>query len=262
MSDLADVVGYPSPPPPPERPDGSTPPTLAELCFGAWMRDQIVMIGGTSPRSLQARLGASEIGQRCERRISYRIAGTPVVNHPDPLRALLGTGFHAAMAEGFRRLDGGMNRYLVEERVEYRGIPGQVDLFDRVQRWLIDYKTTTLQNLRRYARNGVSPNYAVQAQIYAQGLIAAGEDVQTVALVFIPREAKTVGDIWCWSRPVDRSIADDAIDRYERIADKTARLGPAAVPAWPSNLCAYCPNYRPHAVDLAAMCPGDKEISS
>jgi hypothetical protein len=37
-----------------------------------------------SPRALQAQLGPSEIGQACPRRLAYRIAGTPVVNNPEP----------------------------------------------------------------------------------------------------------------------------------------------------------------------------------
>lgn len=249
---------YPAPPPP-QPPADKKKPTTQQLVLGAWVREQVIMIAGTSPRSQQAELGASEIGQRCERRIAYRIAGTPVVNHPDPIRTLVGTGFHAAMADGLRRLDGGMNRYLVEVNVSYRGVPGQVDVHDRVHRRAADWKTTAQHNLRRYVTDGVPPNYQVQLQIYAQGLIALGEDVDEVALVFIPREAKSVTDIWCWSQPVDKAVADDAIDRYELIVAATAKSGPAGVPAWPSNLCSYCPNYREHAVDLSVACPGKEQ---
>jgi len=256
---MSDPEKYPAPPPPEPAADKRAP-TPQQLILGAWVRDQIVMIAGTSDRSRQAALGASEIGQKCERRIAYRIAGTPVVNHADPIRSLLGTGFHAAMAKGLRRLDRRMNRYLVEVRVSYRGVPGVVDLHDRAYRRASDWKTSSMSNIRRFITDGVPPNYQVQLQIYAQGLIAAGEDVEEVALVFVPREAKSLSDIWCWSQPVDKAAADKAIDRYERIADTTRRLNPAAVPAWPSNLCTYCPNHRAHAVDLSIACPG-KEAS-
>jgi hypothetical protein len=246
---------YPAPPPP-EPPRDKQELSVQQVVLGTWAREQIVMVAGTSARSQQAEAGASEIGQKCDRRLGYRIAGTPVVNHADPIRALLGTGFHAAMSEGLRRLDGGMNRYLVEVNVAYRGIPGCVDVHDRVHRRATDWKTSATRNIRRYITDGVPPNYAVQLQIYAQGLIAAGEEVEEVALVFVPREAKSVSDIWCWSHPVDKTIADDAIDRYERIESTVHRAGPAALPAWTSNLCAYCPNHRPHATDLSIACPG------
>jgi hypothetical protein len=252
---LGGDTGYPSPPSPEPVADKRIP-SPQQLILGAWAREQIVMAAGTSERSQQAEAGASEIGQPCKRRIGYRIAGTPVVNHADPIRALLGTGFHAAMAEGLRRLDGGMHRYLIEVDVLYRGIPGHVDVHDRVHRRATDWKTTSTRNLRRYVTDGVPPNYQVQLQIYAQGLVSQGEDVEEVALVFVPREAKSLSDIWCWSQPVDKAVADKAIDRYEQIADTVQRLGPAAVSAWPSNLCGYCPNYRAHAVDLSVACPG------
>ena len=60
-----------------------------------------------------------------------------------------------------------------------------------------------------------------------------------------------------WSEPQPAVRCDvEAIDRYERIKSLVDRVGPVGVLAWPSNLCPYCPNYRPYAVDLSIACPG------
>jgi hypothetical protein len=223
-----------------------------------WVRDKLFTISATSPRARQAALGPSEIGQACQRRLAYRIAGTPIVNTPDPLKAMFGTGFHAVAADGLTRLaevEGATARYLIEARVSYRGVAGNVDLYDRFTRRMTDYKTTALRRIQQYQRDGVPVNYAVQGHIYAQGLIAAGEDVATIAFTFVPRDAE-LRDVWTWVTTPDQRKADEAIDRYENIRDRTAHDGPGALDAYPTNLCPWCPNYQPNATDLTVACPG------
>lgn len=245
---------YLPPPVPDEREDVVD---VRSMLASEWARDRLFTISATSDRSVQAHLGPSEIGAACPRRLAYRIAGTPVVNLADPLKAMFGTGLHGVIAAGLLRMDQGVGRYLVEHAVTYRGVSGSVDLFDRYTGRVTDWKTTTKSSIKRYRRDALPANYVVQAHIYAQGLLAAGEQVDTVALTFIPRDGE-LRDVWTWTTTPKKEIADQAIDRYLELTEAVKRDGPAGVQATPTTLCTYCPNYRPNATDLTVACPGGK----
>lgn len=234
---------------------------MQQIIVGEWARDRLLTIASTSRRSMQAALGASEIGQECARRLAYRIVGTPMVNLPDPLKAMIGTGFHVAAAEGMARLDLGTGRHLIEHPVRYRGVPGTVDLYDRYKGLVVDWKTSSLRRIKRYRSDGPPSSYLIQASIYAEGLRAAGEDVRSIALVFVPRDGDLT-DVWAWTTTPNKALADEWIDRYESIARTAQSDGPAAVAAKPSGLCTYCPNYRPRAADLTTACPGEQETEN
>lgn len=221
------------------------------LVLGEALKDRIHTLSATAPRSQQAALGFSEVGQPCARRLSHRLAGTPVVHRADPLPALFGTGLHQVLAEGFARLDAPVGRYLLEQSVAYRGITGCCDGYDRRLRTVWDWKTTTLRNLGRVRREGPPPGSVVQVQGYAAGLVAAGEDVDAVALVYLPRDG-ALEEMYVWRGPFDRSVIDAAIDRVEGLRGSD----PAQVPASVTPLCGWCPFYRRGHTDLATACPG------
>jgi hypothetical protein len=223
---------------------------LAELC-----RDGIWQASVTSPRSLQPTLGASEIGGECNRQMAYRARGVPAVNQRDPMRMLAGTGMHEAMAELYRRLDGGSGRYLVEQHLVYRGIPGTVDLFDRRRGQVIDWKSVLSSKLKDVIRNGPPRKYVTQVQTYGAGLAEAGERVESVAVVYVCLDGE-LSDLRAFTYPFDRSAADDAIDRYNTVAAQAAQ-GISSVGANPTRLCPWCNHFRPGSKDVAVACPGD-----
>lgn len=249
---------YPPLPPVPKPPE----PTLdvPSLLAGSWARELILDVALTQPRSLQAHLGPSEIGQVCERRLAYRVLDAPYVNIADPLASLIGTGFHEVMAAGLRPNP----RYLVEIDVSYRGITGRIDLYDMVTHRLADWKMPALKRLRRTRREGLGVNYRVQLAIYAEALRAMGYEVDQTVCVFVPRDAeprKALEEIYAWVGPPDKALADEYIDRYHRIAEQARAGGAAALPVTPTPLCDWCPNYQPRAVDLTHACPGVKEAA-
>ena len=47
-----------------------------------------------APRSLQRAIGPSELGDPCDRKLAYRIAGIEPVNFGDPWPAIVGTSIH------------------------------------------------------------------------------------------------------------------------------------------------------------------------
>ena len=208
----------------------------------------------TATRTLQRTIGSSELGYACDRRLAYRLSETPVTNTRDPLVTLLGTGWHAAMAETFARINGLTGgRFLVEQPVMYRDIPGQCDLYDKTLATVVDWKSSTLDKISHLKRQGPALPYQVQVQCYASGLIELGHDVRNVALVFVPRDGKTLDQIWVWRTKYDRKVADDAIDRLEALRGKA----PQDVPATPDRLCPWCSHYLPGSTDLSVGCPGN-----
>ena len=215
------------------------------------LRGLVHLGSATAPRSVQSSLGSSEAGHACDRRIAYRLAGARSTNLRDPLRAFVGSGFHLAVADLFRRLDAGSGRFLVEQRLSYRGLPGTVDLFDRFTNTVIDWKTTLKAKLSKVRHDGPAQPYVVQAQLYGAALAAAGEDVRSVALAFVPVDG-TLNDLWVWRARFDQRIADEAIDRVERLAGKD----PATVKHTPDRLCPWCSHYREGSTDLTVGCPG------
>jgi hypothetical protein len=205
----------------------------------------------TDPRSLQVSLGSSEAGHVCQRRKAYKLAGTPTVNFRDPLRSMVGKGVHLGFAEMMTRLDGGSGRFLVESRVEYRGIPGTVDLYDRMTGTVVDWKTTTLAKVKHLRHEGPAASYVTQTQLYGAGLKAAGEDVRTVALLFVPVDG-SLDQMWAWRQPFDQRVADTAVDEVESLRGRD----PATVPSTPDRLCGWCAHFRYGSTDLSVGCPG------
>lgn len=243
---------------PPERDTSPLPVDPVAFAVAETYSSLIALGAATSPRNLQFAIGSSEIGYDCDRRLAYRLHGTPLVRRSlDPLRALVGIGVHEALAQIFRRLDAGSGRFLVEYHVDYRGVPGSVDLYDRYSRTVVDWKTSTKDKVREYRRDGLPRNYVVQPQMYGAGLEAEGEEPAQVAVVFLPYDGNLT-QTWAWTSAYDVRVADDAVDRLERLRGRP----PALTENKPSRYCRYCDHYRPSSTDLRVGCPGVVEGDS
>lgn len=210
-------------------------------------------------RSQQVAIGSSEVGWPCDRRVVYRLNGVPKSNRGmDPLRRLIGTGLHAALADLFRRIDPGGEAFAVETAVRYLNVPGTADLV--YNGTVIDWKSTTTKKIAMLKREGPPRHYVVQANLYAAGLRARGEDITHVALCFIPIDAdhrNGLKNLWVWRAPFNQAIADDAVERLGRLVGKR----PSEVEPKPDRLCAYCSHYDPHTTDLDVGCPGQEKGS-
>jgi hypothetical protein len=245
-------AGYIAPPAPAEPTPAPLDPIA--LVLSESLRDAIFTAATTSVRSLQVTAGASEIGSPCARQTAYRTLGVPPVHHPDPWRATVGSGVHLMMADYFRRLDAGSGRYLVEHPINYQGVPGTLDLFDRRRGLVLDWKFPLLRRVSDVKRNGPQRKYVVQVNIYAAALRAAGEDVQRVALAFLPVDG-SLADLHVWHAAPDPAAAVDAIRNNDDHATLARAAGPGAVAATPSRLCPWCSHYRPGSTDTDTACP-------
>jgi hypothetical protein len=226
-----------------------------------------------APRTLQSHLGPSELGSPCDRQVAGKMAGIPITNHvSDPWPSIRGTALHAWAAEAFEADNDrtGKLRWIAEQKVTPTGFdehPGTADLYDAVERAVVDHKflgTTSMQKIR--GGGGPPRHYVVQLLLYGAGYRALGLPVDRVVLAAYPATAASLDGIWVWERPY--TPADDELlaevraqttqrrEWAERLA--TGELDLLDIPASPSeDGCYFCPFYRPEsAKDNMGGCPG------
>lgn len=240
--------------------------------FLAHLYDMLCRLDDSRPRSQQVHLGPSEIGEPCERKLAYKLFGTPIVR-PEGLKwaALVGTWGHAGLGEVFeaenKRL--GRERYLIERRVPVApviDISGECDCFDVDTGEVIDFKFPGKSSLDNYKRHGPSQVYRTQVHLYGKGWVNAGFEVRSVRILFLPRASHLFGDAHEWSEPFDMGVADRALERLVRLAGAgVARgLGGSAGDTagfaefdTDTTSCRFCPWHSPLAKSATAQgCPG------
>ncbi|WP_406419990.1 hypothetical protein [Streptomyces sp. NBC_00842] len=223
-----------------------------------------------APRSLQRRIGPSEVGADCDRRLAYKLSDWPeVAADGDPIASVLGTAFHAWMEDAFtEREKASPGRYKIEERVTVRqgvteaaSLTGSSDLYDRASGTVWDWKLVGVSSLDKYRRGGPSDQYRIQAHLYGLGQENAGETPRRVAICFVGRHHEL--RVHVWTEPYNRQVALDALARLDAIRDQLLALDPEshperwsefAIPDKPN--CRFCPWLKPGSTDLSTGCPG------
>ena len=248
----------------------ANPDVLASELFG--IIEQAI---AHQPRSLQRRIGPSEIGVPCDRRFGHKLAGTPESNRAGEVnwKAYIGTAVHEQFAniiasrEAAKLADPawGGQRWHVEEKVSpgltLNGvdIDGSCDLFDAWNGAVWDWKVTTRNKIREsYRPHGVGAQYEVQAQLYGHGWARQGYDVRSVGVIFLTRDGE-FADRHVWHQPYDPDVATRAIARVTGIQNALDGLGPEmALPllATGDAYCKWCPYYSAKAADHSRSCPG------
>ncbi|MFE7077908.1 hypothetical protein ACFU96_48360 [Streptomyces sp. NPDC057620] len=239
----------------------------------------IIDADAASSRSVQRAIGPSEVGEPCERQLTYKLLDWPESNtNRDPIAAIIGTGFHLWMAEKFeaRQVDlgDGQPRYRIEERVTVRDSPietarltGSSDLYDRLARLNWDWKLTGKSSLEKYRRQGPGEKYRIQAHLYGLGQENTGHAPERVVVAFVARYHELI--VHVWSESYDRSVAEAALARLDRIRDRAQALEldlnpdrwqSIPIPEKPS--CKFCPWLTPGSADLSAGCPGGENSNA
>jgi len=247
--------------PPVETQRGGDPTLLHTECVDVI---KAAIVG--APRSKQRRIGPSEIGHPCTRRIAYKLSGVEEVNVSAGWRPTVGTAVHEWLAFTFTSANKDQAlRWLVELKVEVGAvldttITGSVDLYDRVTATCNDWKVVSPASLKKYRAKGPGQQYRIQGHLYASGLIARGLPVDTVAITFLPNSGELSEAVF-WSEPYDPAVAAGAMERLATVASLTAVAGSAAAALLPTDgadpdWCRYCPFYLPASTDLTAACPG------
>lgn len=262
------------------RAEASPPPsTVGEL------RQVFMDYEASRPRSLQVRLGPSEIGTPCQQKMARKLAGAPQRPVLEPQWApWLGTAGHTSMSEEvlpFWNKQLGEDRWAAEDSLEVEpgrdgidGIYGHGDAFDELHGTVVDWKflgNFSLDKLRAARRRElpvsewVSPEYRIQTHLYGRGHARKGRNVRWVRLVLFARTSARYDDAEEWTEAYDPTIAEHAIERYFDTAQLTRELDLeghpdqiASVPATPSTeACKFCPFHRPdRKVTDWASCSG------
>lgn len=246
-----------------DDPDGQ----LVQTAYKQVIADAIT----NHPRSLQRKIGPSEIGVECDRRIAYKLLDIPERPQSPAWLPTVGTAVHAWLEEEFDQAataqhiatNGGPEEWLTERRVTTGFVPeigfidGSCDLFHRPTGTVIDHKIIGPTPLKKYRAHGPSHQYRAQAHLYGQGYANAGHIVRRVMIAFLPRNGQ-LSDAYLWSEPWDPQIAADAMARLTRISAAVAAAGPQLLPALPTAdaHCAHCPWLRLRGDDLTLGCPG------
>jgi len=188
-----------------------------------------------APRTLQTRIGPSELGNPCDRCLAHKLAGTP--ERPEAAwLPFIGTAVHEKL-EGiflgheFTRADLGMpGRWFPEHRVTVgtvngTQITGNTDLFDTQTGTVIDFKCVGTTTIKKAKAHGASLVYSRQAQLYAKGWADDGYTVNTTTILYLPRNSVSLADTYVWSAPYDRQVALDTLARANNIANAIKGLG-------------------------------------
>lgn len=174
-----------------------------------------------SSRSLQKQVGPSEIGG-CRRKTWLKINGYQSTN-PNTLRlsAIMGTAIHTYIQEAFERQDPFKERYILEGEFEYEGLMGHVDMYDKENCEVVDWKTVKKTNLTYFP----SKQQRMQVQLYGYLLTKNGTEVRTVTLVAIPRDGDE-RDIVYHSEPYDESVALAGLAWLKEVQEMTEAPAP------------------------------------
>lgn len=233
--------------------------------------DIVMWTENESPRSRQRALGPSELGDPCDRRIAYKLAGTdPVNRRGDPWPAVVGTAIHNWLEVAVTQYQAahGDRGWIVEERVQPdKLVSGRSDLFHVPSGTVIDHKTASSDKIKKLHRGEPpSPGYITQINLYGLGHERAGREVRNVALIYYPRSG-WLNDCFVWHAAYDRAVAASAIDRLYgigfRLLDLDIRNHPekfVEIPATGGDNCVWCPMFSremdPAAVASETGCPG------
>jgi hypothetical protein len=180
------------------------------------------------PRTLQTRIGPSELGNPCDRCLAHKLGGTP--DRPEAAwLPQIGTAVHewaemVILRHEFTRAALGMPpRFLPEHKVtvgQIRGqdITGHSDVFDTHTGTVIDWKVVGTTTLRQAKAHGPSLGYSRQAQLYGKGWEDAGHQVTTVCIYYLPRNSVSLSDGYAWTAPYDRHDAERTLARANALA--------------------------------------------
>ena len=250
---------------------GNDPAAAAALTIKRELSKIILWNERESPRSKQQAIGPSELGDPCDRRLAYRIAGAKTINlSTDPWPAIVGTSIHSWLEKAINRYQSSVEDlgYLTELRVYPDPmVKGHSDVFNVLTGTVVDHKTTGADGMRKVKKGIIPEGYRIQIQIYGLGHRRAGREVNDVALIFYPRSG-WLDDAYVWVEPYDEQVALKALARMHRLAEELIDMDIEGNPhryqnieAAPGDSCVWCPFYNRNLIDIDTPasekgCPG------
>lgn len=207
------------------------------------------------PRSLQKRIGPSEIGRPCDRWVLHKLNGEGEPDRGPAWKPAVGTAVHEQLERWFdaaNRHGGevGHAEWVTEWEVTVGQIGGQditghSDLFHVPTGTVIDHKIVGPKQLAKYRLHGPSEQYRVQAHLYGKGFTDDGGwgPCRAVAIAFLPRDGELSGSYF-WSEPYNPHLAAEALQRANRLWTMFTVVGIdaalAASPLCDDQWCTWC----------------------
>lgn len=189
----------------------------------------------TAPRSLQTRIGPSELGNTCDACLVLKLVGTEETRDAAWLPTV-GTAVHAWLEDVFVTANAALpkTRYLVETTVSVGvvggvDITGHADLYDLETGVVTDWKVVGESTLRNVRGSGDSATYKRQKHLYGRGFTRRGLTVTGVQTAYLPRNKPSLRDAVIVHEPYDEQIALDTLARADRLAGWVAAMGLPAV---------------------------------
>lgn len=173
------------------------------------------LVGGESKRDRQVQVGPSEIGG-CRRRVWMRLNNAAGTNDTLKLAARMGTAIHKQIEREIKSVDPFGDRFMVEVEASALGLTGHVDLYDKLGREVVDWKTTTKKNLGKF------PSEQQRTQVHVYGLLLSkqGYTVEFVTLVAICRDGNEM-DVRQHTEPFDAEFAMRGVDWLREVQSLT-----------------------------------------
>lgn len=212
-----------------------------------------------APRSAQVAIGASEIGNPCDRALALRSLGYSTVNKRDPWATCIGTAVHSYLENAFLAADSAAFRagqgvpFKVETSVEVcTGVKGTADLYDVETATVIDHKVPGDYTLGKVRKGNISETYRIQIQCYGAGFARLGYDVRNVAVAFWPRgNGASLAGLEIVAYEFDPEVVAAAVARWHALTLAAIELDLEGHPERASLLatadapCNWCPFFNP-----------------
>lgn len=167
-------------------------------------------------RDRQIRVGPSSVGNPCPRCLGRELAGEKE-EREFSLFPWLGTAMHSYLETS--TFPEARHEFKVEvgEIPGYGMIKGSIDLY--MEGIVGDWKLVGLKKIKSYRVAGIPEVYRYQTQLYARGCELAGLPVDSVAVIFIPRDSGNVRDIWVHEEDYQPEMAEAALARAGRVLE-------------------------------------------
>lgn len=206
------------------------------------------------PRSLQKRIGPSELGDPCDRWVLHKLAGDSEPERPQTAwKPAIGTAVHAYLENIFDAANTTGTQWVTEHKVTVGALPngdpitGSCDLFHIPTGTVIDFKVVGDRQLANYRANGPSEQYRRQAHCYGGGFMLddhpAWGTPQRVAILFLPRDRAFESHYW-WQEPWSPQVWAETVQRVQRLYREWETEGmPAAADKYPlcdNEWCHWC----------------------
>jgi len=189
-------------------------------------------------RDKQKRIGPSGLGNPCPKCVGRELAGESE-EREFSLYPWIGTAVHAYLEQqSFPDAEHELKLY-VGDVEGYGRINGTTDLY--LNGVIGDWKIVGLKKIKEYRIKGVPLQYRYQAMLYGRGCELAGKVIDSIAIIFIPRDSSNVNDIFVYEEEYQPEMAQAVLDRASAIYKVVQESGWEDLPSDPD--CFQC-NYR------------------